>query len=682
MNLLPGSEAQTGLVADPRLLAPFLVTGGGAALLWTAIYAAAGTWVPAVITAAVAAGFGIMAAAVQRGASLRLVRHLSVGIGFTGIFALVAVTGGYTGVVAPWLPVLAVFGAFLLSPRGIAGWGAALVLLTAALIAAQTAGVTFPVMIPEAVIPTLFALSLATAVAAGVILIYFFSRLQYRARASVAEGSRNLRRMLDAVPEPLVVFTPRPDGGFDCSYANGPMTRIVGRELSGRELSESGFPEPEASRKHLIEVIRAGRRTEVRRRVRLNGEERLIRVISQPLVERGEVRQVVTIVQDLTRYAETQKRLMHSARLASLGELVSGLAHEIRNPLMVIGGTADMMAAGDPAEELEEDLQTIRESTQRAARIVDGLMQFARQGKPLREAVDLNDVVRSVLRLRRQLVTHHEIDLRLRLAGESVTVTGDRSQLEQVVLHLLNNAERAAVETDGPERWVEVRTRRDEREVTLSVGDSGAGIPYETLSQVFDPFFTTRAVGDGTGLGLSISHGIVEEHGGSITVESPPGLGAVFSVTLPRATLEATPETSAEEEGEEEQTTSGEMEPTVLIADDEPHIRRLVVRYLGSRGYRVREAGDGEEALRMAEAEPFDAVILDWRMPGMGGREVHAQWKKERPALADRIVFVTGESSVAGDANAPAATGRPVLAKPFDLGDLEREIGVVVGGER
>jgi signal transduction histidine kinase/ActR/RegA family two-component response regulator len=672
MNALHGRVPRVRPTMNPRLLRPFLLVGVGAAGLWAGIYALVGAWVPAVIALS-AAAIILVCVLLRERLSPAAISNITVAVTYVAIGALIVVTGGYRGMVAPWLLVLAIVSAFFLTPRGTAIWTGILVLLTLGLVLAPRAGIVYPNTIPGELADVMFSLSLLTAVASGSVLIYFFARLQYDARASVGEANRNLLGLLDTVPEPLIVFEPSRDGRFRCAYVNDPMKRIIGDDPTGRYLDEVGLPEAGATRAHLREVMQSARRIEGRRRVRHRGEDRLIQVISQPLIEGGEVRQIVTIAQDLTRQADDQKRLLHSARLAAIGELVAGVAHEIRNPLMVIGGTADLMDEHD-AETLKEDIHAIRSSTRRAARIVDSLLQFSRQSEPRREVVDLNDVVRSVLELRRQLLRHHGISVRLPLAPQPVSVMGDPAQLEQVVLNLVNNAERSLIDNHTKDRWIEIRTARNGEQAHLAIEDSGPGIAPDALTRIFDPFYTTRPVGQGTGLGLSVSYGIVEEHGGTIVATSPEGHGATFSITLPAT------EASAEAAEEKAKPSAGARTGggRVLIVDDEPHIRHVVSRYLEKRGYEVREAGDGEAAGRLAEAEPFDVVILDWRMPRLGGAEVLARWRDEDPELAQRVIIATGDVT-AEDADASTeTTGRPVLAKPFELEDLERLVAAVI----
>jgi hypothetical protein len=243
---------------DPRLLRPFLLTGVGAAGLWGLIYAVVGAWVPAVIALATAATILVLVIIRER-LSLTVLSNLAVAVTYVGIGALVVTTGGYRGLVAPWLLVLAIVSAFFLTPRGTAIWSGILILLTLGLVLAPRAGLVYPDTIPAHLADVMFSLSLVTAVASGGILIYFFARLQYGARAAVGEANRNLLSMLDTVPEPLVVFEPEADGRFRCTYANAPMTAVIGEDPSGRLLEETPLPELEATRQHLTRVVRSGR---------------------------------------------------------------------------------------------------------------------------------------------------------------------------------------------------------------------------------------------------------------------------------------------------------------------------------------------------------------------------------------------------------------------------------------
>ena len=226
---------------------------------------------------------------------------------------------------------------------------------------------------------------------------------------------------------------------------------------------------------------------------------------------------------------------------------------------------------------------------------------------------------------------------------------------------------------DGP-RTIVVRTRADEGEARLEIADSGPGISPEIRSKIFDPFFTTKPEGVGTGLGLSICYGIVREHGGRIWVESEPGHGARFGVTLPRDAREPSPpQSQAPPPG-----ASAVGELTVLVVDDETALRNALLRFLGRRGIHGEGVSDGAEALHLLERRGFDVIISDVRMPGMSGREFLERLRRDRPDLVPRVVFSTGDTFAPDTAAFLKESGVPTVIKPFDFAMLERVIRDVV----
>ena len=239
------------------------------------------------------------------------------------------------------------------------------------------------------------------------------------------------------------------------------------------------------------------------------------------------------VVRDTTEEKVLAEQLLQQEKLAAVGQLVSGVAHELNNPLAGVMAFSQLLLEAD---ELPDDtrvaLQTINQEARRAARIVTSLLTFARQHQPERVITDVNQVVRDTLELRRHVMRVHEIEIEVSLEELLPPTWADPFQLQQVVLNLLGNAEHALEDWSGARR-VRVATSRAEDMLAISVSDSGPGIEKDRIARIFNPFYTTKAVGRGTGLGLSISDGIVREHGGRIRVESSPGRGATFIVELP-----------------------------------------------------------------------------------------------------------------------------------------------------
>ncbi len=267
-----------------------------------------------------------------------------------------------------------------------------------------------------------------------------------------------------------------------------------------------------------------------------DGRPGVAAVRTAPVIERGRIAGVLAIARDVTEERFLLEQLVRSEKLAALGELVGGVAHEINTPLTGILAFSQILEARIVDPEVRRAAESIAHEAKRAARIVGQLLTFARQNPPERLRTDLNELVRETLALRQPQFRMLGIDVATDLDPRLPVTWADRFQIQQVLLNLLANAEQALGEA-GPERLVSVRTARDGDSLMVSVADSGRGIAPEHLPHIFNPFYTTKPRGIGTGLGLSISHGIVREHGGSLRVRSEPGQGARFEVRLPLVSM-------------------------------------------------------------------------------------------------------------------------------------------------
>ena len=375
---------------------------------------------------------------------------------------------------------------------------------------------------------------------------------------------------------------------------------------------------------------------------------------------------ILLVGRDMTREREMRVRLMESDRLAAVGELVAGVAHEVNNPLSSISAFAQLLLRdGGLSATQRESIEVIRSETVRASQVVKDLLAFARRSDPLREPLDLNAVVSRTLRLRGYQLSSNRIDVETDLAEELPAVMGDSRQLQQVCLNLVTNAVQAMVPQHGG--TLTVATRAEGGQVVLDVRDTGPGIPDGARAHVFEPFFTTKGEGEGTGLGLSVSYGIIAAHGGSIEVASTSASGTVFRVTLPAASDE--PDVSFEQ-AESFAARSPLTGIRLLFIDDEPALRNSLQAFGALRGFTVLTAADGLEGLDVARSSAVDVVMCDLRMPGMDGRTFHDRLRHERPGLALRTVFITGD--VVSDEEAPAR--QPVLTKPFTFEMLEQTL--------
>lgn len=374
--------------------------------------------------------------------------------------------------------------------------------------------------------------------------------------------------------------------------------------------------------------------------------------------------------QAVVNLQRTREQLVQREKLSSLGEFVAGVTHELNNPLTAIIGYAEMLqAAGLPAQQ-GEDVAAIVNGAQRCQRIVRNLLGFARQHKPERRPVCLNALVEDVLGFMGYELRTGNVTVERALEPDLPACEVDPHQIQQVLLNILSNA-RQALEGYRKDARIEVRTARAGDRVQVILADNGPGIPAEHLRRVFDPFFTTKPAGRGTGLGLSLAYGIVQEHGGTITADSTPGAGARFTLEFPAASLESDPRLAPAAAALPEREGEGVR---VLVVDDEPAIRDLIRSLLTPRGYVVSEASDGEAALRWLGERRVDLVVCDLRMPGLGGLPFFERLKVERPELAERVIFMTGDVMNPVAQQLAREQGRVCLAKPFSGDEFRRAL--------
>lgn len=362
-------------------------------------------------------------------------------------------------------------------------------------------------------------------------------------------------------------------------------------------------------------------------------------------------------------------QLLQAEKMAALGQTISGVAHELNNPLATILSWAERLSDRAPDERTQRGVEIILRESERAARIVRNLLTFARKRQSTRMLVDINQIVRETMALRayEQRVTN--VQVIQALASGLPQVFADGHQVQQVLLNLVINAEQAMLTSNGRGTLV-VRTWHDDerKSVVIEVNDDGPGIADETQGKIFDPFFTTKEVGKGTGLGLTVAYAIVQEHGGRIWLKSRPGGGASFFVELPVAApnlqnVKTTPQAVPLD------TFKGRH---VLVVEDEPALAVAVAEALGDAGFVVERAGDGEEGLTRLSEGTFDLIVCDLKMPRIDGMQFYRAMATATPSLARRVIFVTGDVAGTDAERFLEETGCRWLSKPFRLGDLLR----------
>jgi two-component system NtrC family sensor kinase len=357
--------------------------------------------------------------------------------------------------------------------------------------------------------------------------------------------------------------------------------------------------------------------------------------------------------------------------MAALGQTISGVAHDLNNPLATILSWAERLAEKGLDAPTRRGVDVILSEAERAARIVRNLLTFARKRQSTRAMIDLNHVVADTLSLRAYEHRLTNIAVHTALASGLPQVFADAHQIQQVLLNLIINAEQAMLSANGRGSLV-IRTWHNHEDdvVALEVGDDGPGVPIEMRTKIFDPFFTTKEVGEGTGLGLTVAYAIVHEHGGHIRVESQPRRGASFVVELPISSAEV----SAKPVRPPAPSMEAVQGAAVLLVEDERALAAAVADALRDAGLKVDYAGDGEEALSQVRQNTYDAVICDLKMPRVDGMMLYRAIAAATPLLARRMIFVTGDVVGPDAERFLEDSGCRWLAKPFRLADLLRAV--------
>lgn len=412
--------------------------------------------------------------------------------------------------------------------------------------------------------------------------------------------------------------------------------------------------------------------------IRTDRDRRVLRLTAAPLAAAARGAAVI-LIEDVTDQRSMEAQLIQNEKMASIGQLVSGVAHELNNPLTSIAGLSELLLessrANDPAR---EHLRVIHDQAERANRIVRNLLTFARKGSPERELVDLNDVVARTSLLISYELKLRGIELECQTEQAPVQVLADRYELQQVLLNLVTNAVQAVSElAPGRPRRIALVTTRENDHAELRVSDSGPGVAPSQVPHLFTPFYTTKSPGQGTGLGLYLSYGLVEAHGGRLGYRPSSAGGAEFFISLPMhdgpPTAPAAIRPAADADAER---ADGERTRRVLVVDDDASVARLVSALFAPDGLAVDGTRSGEQALRMLQRHSYDLLIADGQLSGPDDRPFVLTLLEQQPDWRDRTI-VTGNARASGS-HLPFMAHR--IDKPFNLRDLRALAGKILAG--
>ena len=484
-----------------------------------------------------------------------------------------------------------------------------------------------------------------------------------------------LRSVLDTVPAGVLLLSP----AGRIRYTNAKFAQVFGLEFH----SLSDIEDYESLAALLDSRFRDGKAFSYRRRAHLAGSmesssdelevstpaRRVLERVSRPVLDSsGCAVGWLETYQDITSQRHFQSKILQTEKMAALGQLVSGIAHELNNPLTAIMGYAQLLLGRGQSPKPLKEAEHIYQEAERARRIVKNLLFFARESKPERSQANFNEIVERTLALRSYELKIENISVECSISPNLPATLADPYQLQQVFLNLLVNAEQALLHSRGGGR-VSIRTYQPSAQrVAFEVADDGPGVPADIASRIFDPFFSTKAPGEGTGLGLSIAYGIVKQHGGEVYFENQPSGGARFVVDLP---LISAAEPESPRESSPRELHAGTVGASrILVVEDEASVANLISDVLRGEGHYVEFTLDSQEGLARLSRGHFDAILCDLRMPRLDGQGFYDALVQAGSPMKYRILFITGDTLAPRTRDFLEPRGLPHLDKPFLVEEL------------
>ncbi|MBI1273380.1 MAG: PAS domain S-box protein [Alphaproteobacteria bacterium] len=493
---------------------------------------------------------------------------------------------------------------------------------------------------------------------------------------ALKDSEARFRSITEAHPVPVLIARARDGALAYVSPGAEPMLAVTQADVMGRNLANF-FARPDDAQKLFARLEKDKQANMEEFAMRRADGTALPVAVSARLIDYDHEPAAVIGLYDLSerkraeaQIAKQQDALQQSEKMAALGGLLAGVAHELNNPLSVIVGQATLLGEGSKEEKTVSRADKIFKAAERCSRIVRSFLAIARRKPPERREMQLNSTVAAGLELLAYQLRNENVELKLELFEGLPPIVGDRDQLTQVVTNLVLNAAQAMQGWDG-KRIITIKTAHDaaQKTVSLDVSDTGPGVPDEIRTRVFEPFFTTKAPGAGTGVGLSLCLNIVEAHGGRLELRETEGGGATFHITMP------VPDTGA---GIADDTQAQVVQPVkglrLLLVDDEIELAQTLADMLQPDGHSFDFAVNGQVGLEKMLAGKYDFVISDLRMPVMDGPTMYQKLCEAKPDFAGNIIFVTGDTLTENVRDFLEQNPVAVVEKPYTLNDIRRAL--------
>ena len=494
-----------------------------------------------------------------------------------------------------------------------------------------------------------------------------------QSEVALRASEARFRSITEAHPVPVMIVSLRSSSILYASPGAEQLMGLTQDQLLGAPFEQ--FLTDATARQDLWQAMRGGQEVNLQEvRLDCDGARKLDAALSARRISYQSEEAMVIGLYDLTerkqaeaQISRQQEALQQSEKMAALGGLLAGVAHELNNPLSVVVGQATLLMDGSSEPKVVTRAEKIFKAADRCSRIVKSFLALARRKPPERKPVAINGLVQSALDLLGFQIRTGNIEVTLELMADLPEITGDADQLTQVVTNLVLNATQAMDGWNGPRR-LKIQTRTEEGQAILAVVDTGPGVPVDLRTRVFEPFFTTKSGKGGTGVGLSLCLNMVAAHDGQVSIEDTPGGGATFIVRLPVAVSGQGDITQAQDAVE----LSGKLK--ILLVDDEVELAQTLADLLEPEGHEIDIAVNGAIALDKLRQRSFDVIISDLRMPVLDGPGLYEGLLRELPFYVNRIIYVTGDTLSSHVQTFLNQYPVPVVEKPYRLSDVRRAI--------
>jgi PAS domain S-box-containing protein len=502
-------------------------------------------------------------------------------------------------------------------------------------------------------------------------LVDITERIEIEAR--LHQEQEFVRRLVASFPDAIAVMDF--EGRF--TFVSPRVEDILGhpaQELVGKLLSEQIHRDELPQFRDAFAKLTSGRAANAQfeyRTKHADGSWRSMRASASPLYDAaGNINGVVASARDVTESKATEKQNLQKEKLAAMGEMMSGVAHELNNPLTAILGVSDLLRERAPDDATRRQTEIILKQARRAAVIVQNLLAYARPSALARKKMRPEEALQAAIDQQRAALSQKNVSIELAPSPCRLMLEADPKLLHQVFVNLIVNAEQA-ITSQGERGTLRISVERADGKIGFVFADDGPGIAPEIIGKIFDPFFTTKRPGGGTGLGLAICTAIIKEHGGSMEVQSIPGKGAEFRVWLPEFIEEIRVPPLAVRPAVAAPAGSGALRGhSVYVVDDEESIREIVQEGLSARGMTVEGASSSEEALPHLAAHNYDFVLCDFNLPGMNGEEFFKRIQPRAGTPTPKFVFMSGALLDSATLDHFTEKGASVLQKPFHIAAL------------